>query len=281
MKKFAILALMAAALATMAVMLMRTGGNRPESAVSDTLDVADSETYEGRVADMLILEIRAHVPGFIDHIYVENGDTVVADQPLFAIYDGQYMARVNYAEAQLVKEKAMLNKAKRDLERIQPLYDQNAASRLDLDNAQAACESAKASVQMAEADLSQARREADLTITRSPARGRLNFKGALKGRLVGPGSGVVLATLTRTDTVQVDVTVPGDVFLELAKTRDRKAVVTLTDGTEYPAAGTVCVAEPTVDPESGNFTFAVRLPITSVRLYNGQHVTVKIANDGK
>lgn len=37
-------------------------------------------------------------------------------------------------------------KAKRDLERIKPLYAQNAASQLDLDNAEAAYESAVATV---------------------------------------------------------------------------------------------------------------------------------------
>ena len=49
------------------------------------------------------------------------------------------------ARAQLKKDEAQALKAKRDLERIRPLYAQNAASQLDLDYAQAAYETAEAS----------------------------------------------------------------------------------------------------------------------------------------
>lgn len=59
-------------------------------------------------------------------------------------------------------------KAKRDLERIKPLYAQNAASQLDLDNAEAAYESAVATVAMSEADLAQAELELGYTLVRSP-----------------------------------------------------------------------------------------------------------------
>ena len=44
----------------------------------------------------------------------------------------------------------MALKAERDLKRIRPLFEQNAASQLDLDNAEAAYESAEATVAMSE-----------------------------------------------------------------------------------------------------------------------------------
>ena len=46
-----------------------------------------------------------------------------------------YRARANKAKAQLNKARAQALKAERDLNRIRPLYEQNAASQLDLDNA--------------------------------------------------------------------------------------------------------------------------------------------------
>ena len=57
------------------------------------------------------------------------------------------------------KDEAQARKAERDLERIRPLYQQNAASQLDLDNAVAAYETAVASVGMSRADLDQAELE--------------------------------------------------------------------------------------------------------------------------
>lgn len=52
---------------------------------------------------------------------------------------------------------AIALKAERDLARIKPLYEQQAASQLDLDNAIAAYESAKADVHISEANLTEAR----------------------------------------------------------------------------------------------------------------------------
>ena len=85
-----------------------------------------------------------------------EGTYVTKNQVLFVINQDQYRAKADKARAQLKKDEAQAQKAKRDLERIRPLYEQNAASQLDLDNATAAYETAEASVAMSSADLDQA-----------------------------------------------------------------------------------------------------------------------------
>lgn len=67
-----------------------------------------------------------------------EGTYVTKNQVLFVINQEQYRAKADKARAQLKKDEAQALKAKRDLERIRPLYEQNAASQLDLDNAIAA-----------------------------------------------------------------------------------------------------------------------------------------------
>lgn len=81
------------------------------------------------------------------------------------------------------KEEAMAAKARRDEERLRPLYEQNAASRLDLDNAIAAREMADASVSMSKAELDQAELELSYTIVRSP------LSGYISERYVDVGTG--------------------------------------------------------------------------------------------
>ena len=81
---------------------------------------------------------------------------------LFVINPDTYQANVDKAQAQLKKNEAQAQKAARDLERVRPLYAQNAASRLGLDNAVAAPETAQAEVAMSRADLAQARLELEL-----------------------------------------------------------------------------------------------------------------------
>ena len=116
----------------------------------------------------------------------------------------QYRAKADKARAQLKKDEAQALKAERDLKRIRPLYEQNAASQLDLDNAEAAYESAVATVAMSEADLAQAELELGYTIVRSPLAGHISERNVDLGTLVGPGGKSLLATVVKSDTVLVD-----------------------------------------------------------------------------
>lgn len=70
----------------------------------------------------------------------EEGTSVKRNQVLFVINQDQYRAKADKVRAQLKKDQAQAQKAKRDLGHIRPLYEQNAASQLDLDNAVAAYE---------------------------------------------------------------------------------------------------------------------------------------------
>ena len=110
----------------------------------------------GRIRAQQFVEVRARVEGYLERMLFREGSYVKKGQTLFIIDPKIYRARVDKAKAQLNKDRALAQKAERDLKRIRPLYAQNAASQLDLDNATAAYESATANVLMSEADLMQA-----------------------------------------------------------------------------------------------------------------------------
>ena len=179
------------------------------------------------------------------------------------INQDQYRAKADKARAQLKKDEAQALKAKRDLERIRPLYAQNAASQLDLDNAQAAYETAEASVAMSQADLDQAELELGYTLVRSPLSGHISERNVDLGTLVGPGGKSLLATVVKSDTVLVDFSMTA---LDYPKSKERNIdigrrdstrswqpniTITLADNTVYPYKGYVDFAEPrwTLRPE--------------------------------
>lgn len=112
--------------------------------------------YVGRIRAQQFVEIHARVEGYLENMLFKEGSYIQKGQTLFVIDPRLYQAHVNKARAQLNKARAQAQKAERDLKRIRPLYEQNAASQLDLDNATAAYESAMAEVVVSEADLTQA-----------------------------------------------------------------------------------------------------------------------------
>lgn len=269
---------------------------REESAIVSVMKVGKRDVsvygeYVGRIRAQQFVEVHARVEGFLEQMLFEEGTHVKKGQTLFVIDQRQYKAKVDKARAQLNKDKAQERKAQHDLNRIRPLYEQNAASQLDLDNAVAAYESAKASVSMSQADLDQAEMELGYTVVRSPISGNISERLVDLGTLVGSGGKSKLATVMKSDTVLVDFSMTA---LDYLKSKERNVnlgrqvenrswqpyiTITLADNTQYPYKGLVDFAEPQVDPRTGTFSVRAEMPNPENTLLPGQFTKVKLLLD--
>lgn len=256
-----------------------------------TDDVEIYGEYVGRIRAQQFVEIRARVEGYLEQMLFAEGTYIKKDQVLFIIAPKLYKARVDKAKAQLNKDRAKAVKAERDLERIRPLYDQNAASRLDLDNAVASYESAQAEVAMSEADLTQAEMALGYTTVRSPISGYISERNVDIGTLVGPGGKSLLATIVKSDTVRVDFSMTGLDYLK-SKARnvnlgqkdttrkwDPYITITLPDNSQYPLKGLVDFADPQVDPKTGTFSVRAEMANPDHILLPGQFTRVRLLLD--
>ena len=262
--------------------------------VVETVTTDDMEIYGeyvGRVRAQQFVEIRARVEGYLEEMLFEEGTYIKKNQVLFIIDPKFYKARVDGARAQLQKDRALELKAKRDLDRIRPLFEQNAASQLDLDNAIASYESAVSAVIMSEADLAQAELALGYTTVRSPISGYISERNVDIGTLVGPGGKSLLATIVKSDTVQVDFSMTALDYLKSKErnvnighrdaTRGRNPYVTisLADNSVYPYKGFVEFADPQVDPQTGTCSVWAEMPIPEHALLPGQFTKVKMLLD--
>ena len=256
-----------------------------------TQDVEIYGEYVGRIRAQQFVEVRARVEGYLERMLFREGSYVQKGQTLFIIDPKVYRARVDKAKAQLSKDRALAQKAERDLKRIRPLYEQNAASQLDLDNATAAYESATANVVMSEADLTQAATALSYTTVQSPITGYISASNADIGTLVGPSGKSLLATIVKSDTVRVDFSMTG---LDYLRSKERNVnlgqkdssrrwnpyiTVTLPDNSRYPLRGMVDFADPQVDPETGTFSVRAEMPNPDHILLPGQFTKVKLLLD--
>ena len=258
---------------------------------AEVRDVNIYGEYVGRIRAQQFVEVRARVEGYLQKMLFKEGSFIKKDQTLFIIDPTIYSARVNKAAAQLNKAKAIAVKAKRDLDRIRPLYEANAASQLDLDNAVAAYEGATADVAVCQADLTQAQLTLGYTAVKSPISGYISQRSADIGTLVGPSAQSLLATVVKSDTVRVDFSMTALDYLrsksrnvtigEDDKERDWKSTVTITlaDGKEYPFKGVVDFADPQVDPKTGTFSVRAEMPIPDHILLPGEFTKVKLLMD--
>lgn len=273
--------------------------SKPEPAPLPTVSVEPIEIkdveiygeYVGRIRAQQFVEIRARVEGYLETMMFDEGTYIQKNQLLFVIDPNLYRARVEKAKASLNKNKALEQKAERDLNRIRPLYEQNAASQLDLDNAIATFESMKAEVEMSKADLIQAEMALGYTSVRSPIAGYISERNVDIGTWVGPGGRSLLATVVKSDTILVDFSMTG---LDYLKSKQRNVnigqqvmerkwnpyiTITLPDNTVYPYSGLVDFADPKVNPQTGTFTVRATIANPDHILLPGQTTRVKLLLD--
>ena len=260
----------------------------------DTVRTRNVEIYgefPGRIRAQQFVEVRARVEGYLEKMMFEEGTYVKKDQILFIIDPKQYKAQVDRAEALVTKNKAMALKAERDLARIRPLFEQKASSQLDLDNAVAAYESAKADVQVSQANLTEARLALSYTTVRSPISGYISERHVDIGTLVGPGSQSLLANVVKSDTVLVEFKMT-DLDYQKCKARNVNlgqkdtsrhwepyVTITMADKSVYKYKGLVDFADPLVDAKSGTFSVRAEIPNPDRELLPGQFTNVKVLLD--
>nr|WP_295105613.1 HlyD family efflux transporter periplasmic adaptor subunit [uncultured Caulobacter sp.] len=151
-----------------------------------------------------VIQVAARRQGIVREVYVQEGDIVKMGQPLARQEDDDVrlasqtaQAALSSAKAQLQLFQVQLRTAQREYSRLQNLSASNfvAGQRLDaardqIASAQANIGAQQAAIQVAAAQVAQARYNQELTIIRAPADGRIARRQA------NPGAGASTLNVT-------------------------------------------------------------------------------------
>ncbi|WP_029915713.1 HlyD family secretion protein [Caulobacter sp. UNC358MFTsu5.1] len=151
-----------------------------------------------------IIQVAARRQGIVREVYVQEGQDVVAGQPLAKQEDDDARLAADTASASLASARAQiavyqvqLRTGQREYKRLQNLSASNfvAGQRLDaaqdqISSANANIQAQQAAIQVATAQLAQARYNQELTVIRAPANGRI------ARRYANPGSGASTLNVT-------------------------------------------------------------------------------------
>lgn len=125
-------------------------------------DVAATLQWSQRV------ELGLSVSGVVQSVSVEAGDKVKKGQVLLTLDTRAASAKVAENQAAILRHKEVLAEAKRDLDRVQELYNRNVIATTDLDQAKLRYAQAKASLDEALARLKQDSQNVEDRILRAP-----------------------------------------------------------------------------------------------------------------
>lgn len=170
-----------------------TGGNRVRS-------------FSGTARAGVESRLSFKVSGTIRNLPVQVGDSVRAGQLIADLDPQDYRVQAQEAEAALAQANAQARRAQAEYERVRLLWENNNASKSDLDAARAASESAEATVAAQEQNLEAARLRLSYTRLTAPVAGSVAAVNVEVNENVQPGQEIVL--LTSGSQLEVEVGVP-------------------------------------------------------------------------
>jgi membrane fusion protein, multidrug efflux system len=239
--------------------------------------------YAAQLRGLREVEVRARVSGILLERRYQEGARVKAGELLFRIDPAPFRAEVARARAELGIQKANLQQAARERDRILPLYEQRLVSLRDRDNAIAAFESTNAALEASEAALRRAELDLSYTDVRAPIAGLTSREARSEGSLVTAGDDTtsLLTHIVQADQLYVEFAMPQQEAEHLraaAAAKGTTVTVELTDAQGEPL-GTQARVEfiaPSVGNDTGTVSVRAVLDNKEGALLPGQVVRARL-----
>ncbi|MFD2784987.1 efflux RND transporter periplasmic adaptor subunit [Hymenobacter rubripertinctus] len=221
-------------------------------------DTTITKEYVSQIHAYQHIEVRALEKGYLQKIYVDEGQTVREGQLMFQIMPMVY-------QAELQKSKAEANYVGIEYQNTKKLADNNVVSKNELALAQAKLDKANAEVGLAKTHL-------DFTTIRAPFNGMMDHFQARLGSLVDEGD--LLTTLSDNSKMWVYFNVPEAEYLAYkahARTEaETKVKLLMANNEVFKYPGVVQTIEADFNNETGNIAFRATFPNPDRLLRNGE-----------
>lgn len=222
------------------------------------MDTVFTKDFVAQIRSEKNIEIRAQEKGFLEKIYVDEGQMVHAGQTLFRIMPQLYQAEVLKAQAEVAQ-------AKIELENSNMLANNNVVSPNERRMAKAKLDAANAELKLAQIHLS-------FTDIKAPFSGIINRLPLKLGSLVNEGD--LLTTLSDNGGIYAYFNVSEPEYLNYqmhAAERENNIVsLILANGQPFTDKGMIQTIEGEFDNETGNIAFRAKFPNPNQLLRNGQ-----------
>lgn len=220
-------------------------------------DTEIASEYVCQIHAIQHIELRALERGYLEGIYVDEGQQVQEGQPMFQIMPLLYQAELDKAAAEAEFTRI-------EFENTHALADGNVVSPSEL-------ALAKSKLDKANAELALAQVHRDLTEIKAPFSGIMGRFHARKGSLLEEGE--LLTKLSDNSTVWAYFNVTETQYLEyMALPREEATPVrlVLADGRYFDQPGRVETIEADFNNETGNLAFRATFPNPNSLLRHGQ-----------
>lgn len=222
------------------------------------MDTSVVNEYVCQISSVRHIELRAQERGYLQHIYVDEGQLVKEGQLLFRIMPKIY-------EAEFQKAQAEAKVAEIEYQNTKSLADNDVVSQNELAMSKAKLDKAKAELALADVHL-------QFTEIRAPFDGIIDRFHLKLGSLVEEGD--LLTTLSDNSEMWVYFNVPEPEYLDYKTKTQRDSVrpvkLLMANNREFKFPGVVDVIEADFNNETGNIAFRATFPNREGLLRHGE-----------
>jgi membrane fusion protein (multidrug efflux system) len=229
-------------------------------------------SYPGAIEGSVNVDVKAQVSGYLETIYVKEGDFVQKGQSLFKIKSEVFNEQVNNSDAGLKSALAAQANASLEIEKIRPLVEGKVVSDMQLRAAQASYDAATAQVAQAKAALGSSKINAGFALIKAPVSGYIGRIPNRIGNLVMPSDQVPLTTLSEINTVFVYFSMSEADFIAFKKSgngKEESIELITADGSAYAHKGRLESASGNIDRATGSMSMKAVFPNPDKLLRSG------------
>jgi multidrug efflux system membrane fusion protein len=233
----------------------------------------------GTVQAFYTVTVTARVDGELQKIGFTEGQEVHKGDLLAQIDPRPNQAAYEQAVATKAKDAAMLENAKRDVDRYALLQPQELASKQTVDTARALFDQLKAQVQVDQALIDNARTQLDYTRITSPINGRTGIRLVDPGNIVHAAGTTGIVVVTQVQPITVIFTLPEEDLSAVgaALAAGPVKVTTLSrDGKTELDQGTLTLIDNEIDQPTGTAKLKATFSNTRNTLWPGQYVNARV-----
>jgi len=232
----------------------------------------------GTVEPYATVAIKSQITGTLQRIHFKEGADVKKGDILFSLDPRPVAAMLNQAQGALVRDKAQLDNARKELERYANAAKKGYVSTEQAEQSETKVATLAATIKADEAAVETARLQLEFCTIYAPIDGRTGELPVAEGNLIKANADTAMVTINQVRPIKVSFTVAGKHFGDIKKYRDAGTLLVALSGSEGASVvGTFAFLDNAIDQTTGTLRLKAEFANNDKSLWPGQFVEIRLA----
>lgn len=285
-REFAVACTMALFISACGEATQKSAESEPKNVPVKTIGLAKTtlqKSYPASIEGKEIVEIRSRIQGYLEEIYVDEGDRVKKGQLLFKVNADSFEQQVLSAEAKVRVAEAAVESSENEVKRLKPLVDKEVVGEFELTQAEYALASAQAALVEAKANVGNFKTNISFSKIVAPSDGVIGTIAFRKGSLIGPNTANPITILANNSEVRAYFSVNEKDYLDFSQEFQKDSAsnvqLVLANGKKYKHTGSLDAVSGIIDRSTGSVVMRASFPNPDLLLKSGASGTIKIKDE--